>query len=126
MHKVDCQFKTNDPNDHSSSFQIQASALVSFCNNYLTAGEHSVLLNNTVIPSILYSKGSGISVLSFLSVLDLLSWTKGFHFLIFFNYFLIYYFSTCTFRASCYSIRLSWAHTSVMNWAVCLGQKVSS
>ena len=29
-------------------------------------------------------------------------------------------------RASCYSTRLSWAHTPVINWAVCLGQKVSS
>ena len=35
-------------------------------------------------------------------------------------------FLTCTFRASCYSTRLSWAHTPVINWAVCLGQKVSS
>ena len=26
----------------------------------------------------------------------------------------------CTFRASCYSTRLSWAHTPVINWAVCL------
>ena len=32
----------------------------------------------------------------------------------------------CTFRASCYSIRMSWAHTPVTNWAVCLGQMVSS
>ena len=30
---------------------------------------------------------------------------------------------TCTIRASCYSTRLSWAHTPVINWAVCLGQK---
>ena len=30
---------------------------------------------------------------------------------------------TCTFRASCYSTRLSWAHTPVIAWAVCLGQK---
>ena len=29
---------------------------------------------------------------------------------------------TCTFRASCYSTLLSWAHTPVMSWAVCLGQ----
>ena len=29
---------------------------------------------------------------------------------------------TCTFRASCYSTRLSWAHTPVINWAVCLEQ----
>ena len=28
----------------------------------------------------------------------------------------------CTFRASC----RSWAHTPVINWAVCLGQKVTS
>ena len=27
----------------------------------------------------------------------------------------------CTSRASCYSIRLSWAHTPVINWVVCLG-----
>ena len=33
---------------------------------------------------------------------------------------------TCTFRPSCYSTRLSWAHTSVINCVVCLGQKVSS
>ena len=33
---------------------------------------------------------------------------------------------TCTFRVSCYSTRLSWAHTPVINWAVCLGQKVTS
>ena len=31
----------------------------------------------------------------------------------------------CTFRASCYSTRLSWAHTPAINWAVCLGQIVS-
>ena len=32
----------------------------------------------------------------------------------------------CTFRASCYSARLSWACTTpVIKWAVCLGQKVS-
>ena len=31
----------------------------------------------------------------------------------------------CTFRASCYSTCLSWAHSPVINWAVCLGQKVS-
>ena len=30
----------------------------------------------------------------------------------------------CTFRASCYSTRLLWAHTPVINWVVCLGQKV--
>ena len=30
------------------------------------------------------------------------------------------FFSTCTFKASCYSIRLSWVHTPVINWAVCL------
>ena len=35
-------------------------------------------------------------------------------------------FLTCTFRSSCYSTRLSWAHTPVINWVVCLGQKVSS
>ena len=35
-------------------------------------------------------------------------------------------FLTCTFRASCYSTRLSWAHTPFINWAVCLGQMVSS
>ena len=29
---------------------------------------------------------------------------------------------TCTFRASCYSTRLSWAHTPVIIWAVCLEQ----
>ena len=33
---------------------------------------------------------------------------------------------TCTFRESCYSTRLSWAHTPVISWAVCLGQKASS
>ena len=33
---------------------------------------------------------------------------------------------TCTFRASCYSTRLSRAHTRVINWAVYLGRKVSS
>ena len=33
-------------------------------------------------------------------------------------------FLTFTIRASCYSTRLSWAHTSVSNWAVCLGHKV--
>ena len=32
----------------------------------------------------------------------------------------------CTFRASCYSTRMSWAHTPVISWAVCLGQMVSS
>ena len=32
----------------------------------------------------------------------------------------------CTFRASCYSTCLSWAHTPVINWVVCLGQMVSS
>ena len=31
-----------------------------------------------------------------------------------------------TFRTSCYSTRLSWAHTPVINWVVCLGQKVGS
>ena len=35
-------------------------------------------------------------------------------------------FLTCTFRTSCYSTHLSWAHTPVINWVVCLGQKVSS
>ena len=35
-------------------------------------------------------------------------------------------FLTCTFRASCYSTRLSWAHTPDINWVVCLGQMVSS
>ena len=35
-------------------------------------------------------------------------------------------FLTCKFRASCYSTRLSWAHTPVIIWVVCLGQKVSS
>ena len=35
-------------------------------------------------------------------------------------------FLTCTFRASYYSTRLSWAHTPVINWVVCLGQMVSS
>ena len=35
-------------------------------------------------------------------------------------------YSTCTFRAGCYNTRLSWAHTPVINWAVCLGQMVSS
>ena len=30
---------------------------------------------------------------------------------------------TCTFRASCYSTFLSWAHTPVINWDVCPGQK---
>ena len=33
---------------------------------------------------------------------------------------------TFTFRASCYSTRLSWAHTPVINWIVYLGQTVSS
>ena len=33
---------------------------------------------------------------------------------------------TWTFRASCYNTRLSWAHTPVISWAVCLGQNVSS
>ena len=32
----------------------------------------------------------------------------------------------CAFRASCDSTRLSWAQTPVINWAVCLGQKVIS
>ena len=27
-----------------------------------------------------------------------------------------------TFRTSCYSTHLTWAHTPVMSWAVCLGQ----
>ena len=27
----------------------------------------------------------------------------------------------CTFNASCYSTRLSWAHSPVMSWAVCVG-----
>ena len=31
----------------------------------------------------------------------------------------------CTFRASCYSTRLSWTHTPIINWPLCLGQKVS-
>ena len=31
---------------------------------------------------------------------------------------------TCTFRTSYYSTRMSWAHTPVINWVVCLGQKV--
>ena len=31
---------------------------------------------------------------------------------------------TCTFRTSCYSTRLSWAHIPVINWIVCLGQMV--
>ena len=35
-------------------------------------------------------------------------------------------FLTCTFRVICYSTRLSWAHTPVINWAVCLGQSVIS
>ena len=30
---------------------------------------------------------------------------------------------TCTFTASCYSTRLSWAHSPVINWVVCLGQR---
>ena len=33
---------------------------------------------------------------------------------------------TCSFGTSCYSTRLSWAHTPVINWVVCLGQMVSS
>ena len=33
---------------------------------------------------------------------------------------------TCSFKTSCCSTLLSWAHTPVINWAVCLGQKVSS
>ena len=33
---------------------------------------------------------------------------------------------TYTFRASCYSTRLSWAHTPAISWTVCLGKKVSS
>ena len=33
---------------------------------------------------------------------------------------------TCTFTASCCSTRLSWAHTPVINWALCLRQKISS
>ena len=33
---------------------------------------------------------------------------------------------TCTFRESCYSTHLSWAHTTVSSWAVCIGQMVSS
>ena len=36
------------------------------------------------------------------------------------------YVLTCTFRASCYSTHLSWAHTPVISWAVCLEQKVST
>ena len=36
--------------------------------------------------------------------------------------FLFYYFIIIT---SCYSTRLSWAHTPVINWVVCLGQMVS-
>ena len=32
---------------------------------------------------------------------------------------------SCIFRASCYSTRLSWANTPVINWVVCLGQKIS-
>ena len=28
---------------------------------------------------------------------------------------------TCTFRTSRYSTHLSWAHTPVINWVVCLG-----
>ena len=39
---------------------------------------------------------------------------------------LLFFFQMCTFRASCYSRRLSWAHTPVIRWAVCLGQMVSS
>ena len=31
-------------------------------------------------------------------------------------------FLTCTLRASWYSTRLSWAHTPIINWPVCLGQ----
>ena len=40
--------------------------------------------------------------------------------------FVCFRFLMCTFRASCYSTHLSWAHTPVINWVVCLGQKVSS
>ena len=35
-------------------------------------------------------------------------------------------FLTCTFRASCYRTRLSWGHTPVISWVVCLGQMLSS
>ena len=31
---------------------------------------------------------------------------------------------TCTFRASCCSTRLSWAHTPAINWVICLAQLV--
>ena len=40
--------------------------------------------------------------------------------------FCIKLFLKCTFTSSCYSTRLSKARTPVINWAVCLGQKVSS
>ena len=33
---------------------------------------------------------------------------------------------TRKFRASCCNTRLTWAYTPVINWVVCLGQKVIS
>ena len=44
--------------------------------------------------------------------------------IIFFFFFFFFFWGGV--RSSCYSTRLSWAHTPVINWAVCLGQKVSS
>ena len=35
-------------------------------------------------------------------------------------------FLTCTVRTSHYSTCLTWAHTPVINWVVCLGQMVSN
>ena len=40
--------------------------------------------------------------------------------------FQLHYILTCTLRASCYSTCLSWEHTTVISWVVCLGQKVSN
>ena len=31
---------------------------------------------------------------------------------------------TCTFRASCCSTRLSWAHSPAINWVICLAQLI--
>ena len=42
------------------------------------------------------------------------------------RFFLLLFYLKCTLKTSSYRKRLSWAHTPVMSWAVCLGQMVSS